>query len=120
MDSNLSEVLIHCARGVGPKRARLLEGIGIATVSDSLSYLPNRYEDRSRVNDVLNIGEGQSETVRGRVIRAAVKGGRGRRLGIFEIIVNDGTAVVAARWFNQPFMKRNIMAGQEVLLSGVV
>lgn len=120
MDSNLSEVLIHCARGVGPKRAELLGGIGIATVKDSLSYLPNRYEDRSRVNDILNIREGQSETVRGRVITAGVKRLRGRRLGIFEITVDDGTAVAAARWFNQPFMKKNIAAGQEILLNGVV
>jgi ATP-dependent DNA helicase RecG len=120
MDSTLSEVLIHCARGVGPKRAKLLGGIGIATVKDSLYYLPNRYEDRSRVNDILNIREGQSGTVRGRVITAGVKGPRGRILGIFEITVNDGTAVVVARWFNQPFMKKNISAGREILLSGVV
>ena len=120
MDSSLSEVLIHCARGVGPRRAILLGGIGIATVKDSLYYLPNRYEDRSGVSDLIKIREGQSETVRGKVVKAAVKRPRIRRLAIFEIIVNDGTAAVAARWFNQPFMKKNISAGQEILLSGVV
>ncbi len=46
MDSDLSEVLIHRAKGVGPKRANLLSGIGITTVKDSLYYLPIRYDDR--------------------------------------------------------------------------
>ncbi len=120
MDNNLSEVLIRCARGVGPKRAKLLGGIGIATVKDSLYYLPYRYEDRSRVDHILNIREGQSATIRGKILKAGPKGSRARRPAIFEIIVNDGTAIVAAKWFNQPFMKRNISVGQEILLSGVV
>jgi ATP-dependent DNA helicase RecG len=118
MDSNLSEVLIHCARGVGPRRAGLLGGIGIVTVKDSLYYLPSRYEDRSRVNEIVNVREGLSETVRGKVVRAGVKGRRGRGQGTFVIAVDDGTSIAAARWFNQPFMKKNITAGREIILSG--
>ena len=120
MDSNLSEVLIHCARGVGPKRAKLLSGIGITTLKDSLYYLPHRYEDRSRIDSILAIREGRPETVRGKVITAGVNTSRGHIPGIFMITVNDGTAAVRARWFNQPFMKKNVPVGCEVLLSGEV
>lgn len=120
MDNKLSEVPMHHARGVGPKRAELLAGIGIATVKDSLYYLPYRYEDRSSVNNIASVREGLSATVRGRVIKAAVKGPPSRRLAIFESIINDGTAIIAARWFNRPFMKKNISAGQEIFLSGMV
>ncbi len=120
MDSNLSEVLIHCAKGVGPKRAKLLGGIGITSLKDSLYYLPYRYEDRSTVDSILNIKEGRPETVRGKVIASGVKAFRGRRPGIFTITVSDGTASVKARWFNQPFMKKNLPDGCEVLLSGEV
>jgi len=120
MDSNLSEVLIHCAKGVGPKRAKLLGGIGITSLKDSLYYLPYRYEDRSRADSILNIKEGRHETVRGTVIAAGVKAFSGRRPGVFMITVSDGTASVMARWFNQPFMKKNLPDGCEVLLSGEV
>ncbi len=120
MDSKLSEVLISRARGVGPKRAKLLGEIGIATVKDSLYYLPYRYIDRSTVNNIHNVSEGQLQTVRGRVISTAIKVRRGPRQGIYEISVDDGTGVIRARWFNQPFMERNISAGQELLLSGTV
>ncbi len=120
MDSNLSEVLIHCARGVGPKRAKLLGGIGIKSLKDSLYYLPYRYEDRSRIVSIINIKEGRDETVRGKVITTGVSAFRGRRPGIFMITVSDGTASVMARWFNQPFMKKNLPHGSEVLLSGEV
>src|SRR5512143_4152274 len=98
MDSKLSEVLIHYANGVGPKRAKLLGGIGITSLKDSLYYLPCRYEDRSTVDSILNIKEGREETVRGKVIAAGIKAFRGRRPGIFMITVSDGTASVMARW----------------------
>lgn len=120
MDSNLSEALIHFAKGVGPKRAKLLGGIGITTLRDSLYYLPYRYEDRSRVDSVLNIKEGRPKTVCGKVIATRAEASRGRRPGIFMITVNDGTAAVRARWFNQPFMKKNVPAGCEIVLSGEV
>jgi ATP-dependent DNA helicase RecG len=120
MDSNLSEVLIHCAKGVGPKRAKLLGGIGITSLKDSLYYLPYRYEDRSRIDSILNIKEGRNETVRGTVIATGVKAFGGRRPGVFMVTVSDGTASVTARWFNQPFMKNNLPDGCDVLLSGEV
>ncbi|MFI5293473.1 MAG: ATP-dependent DNA helicase RecG [Thermodesulfovibrionales bacterium] len=120
MDSNLSEVLIHCAKGVGPKRAKLLGEIGITSLKDSFYYLPYRYEDRSAADNILTIKEGRPETVRGKVIAAGAKASRGSRPGIFTITVSDGTASVKARWFNQPFMKKNLPDGCEVLLSGEV
>ncbi len=120
MDSRLSEVLISSARGVGPKRAGLLGAIGIASIKDSLYYLPFRYVDRSSVSNICNVVIGQIQSVRGVVSSAGVRPIRGRRQGIYGIYLNDGTAVIKARWFNQPFMKKNISVGQELLLSGMV
>ncbi len=120
MDSILSEVPINSASGVGPKRARLLREIGIATVKDSLYYLPFRYLDRSSVSNIIDVVTGQIQSVRGVVISAETRPIRGRRKGIYGICLNDGTAVIKARWFNQPFMKKNISVGQELLLSGMV
>ena len=44
----------------------------------------------------------------------------GRNLKIFELTVNDGSALLKGKWFNQPFMKKNFKTGQEVLLCGTV
>ena len=120
MDSNLSDVLIHHARGIGPQRAKLLAKIGINSVKESLWRLPYRYEDRTGVSHITDIKEGSLHTIRGRVIKAGLHGGRGRRQGIFEILVNDGSSDAKGRWFNQPFMKKNLRAGREIMLSGEV
>ncbi len=116
MAKDLSALQIQEAAGVGPRRAKLFSNIGITTIKDSLSYLPSRYEDRSCIRKICDIGVGRLETVRGRIISSAVKGGRS--FSLFEIAVNDGTGIVKGKWFNQPFMKKNFRVGQEVILSG--
>ncbi len=50
-------------RGVGPQRAAILEEHGIATVSDLLSYLPFRYEDRIRFTRIAELIPGQVHTI---------------------------------------------------------
>jgi hypothetical protein len=37
---------VQYCKGIGPKRAELLNRLGISTVEDALSYIPWRYEDR--------------------------------------------------------------------------
>ncbi len=116
MAKDLSALQIQEVTGVGPRRAKLFSNIGIRTIKDSLSYLPSRYEDRSCIRKICDIGVDRLETVRGRIISSAVKGRRS--FSLFEIAVNDGTGILKGKWFNQPFMKKNFRVGQEVILSG--
>jgi ATP-dependent DNA helicase RecG len=119
MSSDLPDREIRSSKGIGPRRAELLERIGITTVRDALYYLPFRYEDRTCIKNICDIRPGSLETVRGKVISVALKGPpRGMR--IFSAVVNDGTGLVQAQWFNQPYMKQNFPVGREVLLSGRV
>jgi ATP-dependent DNA helicase RecG len=119
MGSDPSDCDIRCLRGIGPRRAELLGRMGIRTVRDALYYLPCRYEDRTSIRNICDIRAGFRETVRGTVISTALKGPpRGMR--IFSAVINDGTGVLQAQWFNQPYMKKNFPVGREVLLSGQV
>lgn len=120
MDSDLSDYQIQDAKGVGPQRAKLFARLGIKTIKDAFYYLPYRYEDRSHLRKICDIRDGDKETVKGRIASADVIRLRGRRLKIFELVVNDGTGVLKGKWFNQPFMKKNFRVGQEVILSGTV
>lgn len=120
MVSDLSVLQIQLATDIGPQRARLFSRLGIATIQDALYYLPWRYEDRSRIKKIAEVRPGEAETVRGRVISAEAIRLRGKRLQVFDLVINDGTGLLSAKWFNQPFMKKNIAVGHEVLLYGVV
>ena len=69
---------------------------------------------------ISNLSYGQLETVIGKVIAAEVIKLPRSNLKLFELTVSDGSGLVKGKWFNQPFMKKNFEAGQEVILSGVV
>lgn len=110
---------IGSARGIGPGKSRILARIGIRTVEDALYYLPFRYQDRSRVRSIRDLVPGSFETVRGRIVSSSNRLVRGRRK-IYEMVLDDDTATISGKWFNQPFLLRNFTRGQEVILSGIV
>lgn len=84
---------------------------------DSLFYLPFRYEDRKNLSRICDMAGGRPETIQGKILTSHIRGGK--RFRLFEIAVNDGTGLMKAKWFNQPFLKKNLCVGQEVVLSGI-
>ena len=120
MVKDLSDFPIQYIKGVGPKRARLLNRLGITTVRDALYYFPYRYENRTNILKISELNYGQIQTVCGNVVSAEIIKPRGRSLRIFEMTINDGSGLLKSKWFNQTFMKKNFKIGDEVLLYGVV
>lgn len=121
---------IQYIKGVGPQRARLLGKLNIKTVRDVLFYLPYRYEDRRNLKRIYQIKSGNLETVRGKVVSINMTElpqrefvghlRKKRRMTILEVIISDGTGIIKAKWFNQPYRKKDFNKGQEVILSGIV
>ncbi|MFZ3123006.1 MAG: ATP-dependent DNA helicase RecG [Thermodesulfovibrionales bacterium] len=120
MGKNLSEFPVQYIKGVGPRRAKLLNTLGIKTAAEALYYLPYRYEDRKNIKKISALGYGRLETVIGKVVAAEVIKLPKRNMKLFELTVSDGSGLVKGKWFNQPFLKKNFEVGQEVILSGVV
>jgi ATP-dependent DNA helicase RecG len=120
MDSDLSSCPIQYADGVGPQRAKLFANLGIKTIKDAFYYLPYRYEDRSNLNNINNIRIDEVETVKGCIVSANIVGPRRKKFKIFELVITDGTGLLKAKWFNQPFMKKKFRVDHEVVLSGAV
>lgn len=120
MDKDISEFPIQFVKGVGPQRAKLLARLDIKTVEDALYYLPCRYEDRRNLKKIFSLMPGKTETVAVKVVSGEIISRPGSRLKIFELILSDGTGMLRAKWFNQPYMKRLFRANQKVILNGVV
>ncbi|MCH7651498.1 MAG: ATP-dependent DNA helicase RecG [Nitrospinae bacterium] len=110
---------IQFVKGVGPKRALLLEKLGLKTVEDGLFFLPHRYEDRSAVKKISQLVPGEPVTVTGEVINAGTFR-IGRRRKIFELIVQDETGIVRAKWFkfNEKFFLQKYSPGRQIIISG--
>ena len=52
-------------KGVGPKRALLLEKLGLMCIEDCLFFLPFRYEDRTLVKKIADLTPGERVTFTG-------------------------------------------------------
>lgn len=110
---------IQYIKGVGPKKALLFARIGVENVEDALMLIPRRYEDRSNLKSISEIKLGETETIIGKVVAGSEKFTRSR-LKIFQAAISDGTGVVYATWFNQPYLKDYFKVDTKVVLYGKV
>ncbi len=111
---------IQYCKGIGPKRAEMLQKLGISTVEDALAYLPWRYEDRGNLKKIGRLSYGSYETVSGEVVSAEVVSTKRLRVKIFELLITDKSGMLIGSWFNQAFMQKMFRKGQKVILSGIV
>jgi ATP-dependent DNA helicase RecG len=110
---------VRYAKGVGERRAELLNKLGIETIEDLLLYFPRRIEDRSQVKRIASLRHGERATIQGRV--SAIDTIRPRRdLEILKVAVQDLSGVAYAVWFNQPWLKKQFTVGMKVALFGEV
>ncbi|MBI5641239.1 MAG: ATP-dependent DNA helicase RecG, partial [Nitrospirae bacterium] len=119
MDSTPSDLSIQQSKGIGPHRASLLARLGISSIRDALYYLPSRYVDRSRLKPICEVRPECLETVKGRILSVSSRRTTGNA-SVTEVVINDGTGLLKGVWFNQPFLKKNFLSGQEIMMSGMV
>ena len=112
MEKSLSSL-----RGVGPARIRDLEEAGIRTLHDLALYLPREYRDLTRVAPLHDVAAGETCAVRATVVAPAslafVRG-----LSVTRVTVSDGLDDMPVVWYNQPWLKKSLFVGKELLLYG--
>ena len=106
-------------KGIGERRAELLERLGIRTARDLLWHLPHRYVDASTVTPLVRAEIGQEVACIGRVVAKGVLPTR-RGLRIFHAVLRDDSGVLECVWPGQSFLDRTIAVGQTLLVSGPV
>ncbi len=105
--------------GVGPKRAEQLEKLGLRTVEDLLTFLPRRLEDRSQRKPIAQLRDGDVGLVQG-VVRVKARSLVRPKLELIKVAVDDGTGILYAIWFNQPWIWDQIVQGETYAFFGRV
>lgn len=106
--------------GVGKKTAKKFEYLGVKTAKNLLYYFPFRYEDYRKIVSISELRAGELVTICGQVELIANKRNFRSRKTITEALVSDKSGSVRVVWFNQPFIIKNIHAGDTLYLSGKV
>ena len=118
---NLLDTSIEFLKGVGPKRAELLQKeLGIFTFRDLLQHYPHRYIDKTQFHRVRELSEHSGEVqLRGILRRLSTVGeGRKRRLaGRFR----DDTGAIDLVWFSGVhWLEKQLEVGKEYVIYGRV
>ncbi len=114
------DLSVQYLKKVGPKRAILFRKLNIKTLEDLLLFLPFRYEDRTQIKKIAHLVPGEVQAVLGEIRAVSLIETHRRRMKIVEIEIADGTGVIGAKWFNQPYLKELFKKGDRVMISGVV
>ncbi len=100
--NNLRRLDIKYLRGIGPKRAELLEkNLGIRTYYDLLRHFPTGYVDRRSIYRIRDLSgdDMPSLQIKGRFVsfNTVGEGAKTRLIGLF----SDGTGTMEVVWFNR-------------------
>lgn len=111
---------IKTMHGVGEKRAKMLEKLGIFTVGDFLKTPPIRYEDRRTITPIAEVCDGDVTCVRviARGKMAVGKANSGKIICTQRFSDESGT--IDGVWFHAPFLSRAFYSGKAYILYGKV
>ena len=114
LDSPVSKL-----HGVSDTYARRLSRLGVTTIRDLLYLFPHRYDDFSSLKTIDKLDYGEDVTIIGTVRETDQRTSR-RGQSLVTSTISDGTGVVQATWFNQPYLVKRLKPGKQIVISGKV
>ena len=109
---------IEVLKGVGPKKAQQLHGLGLGSLFDLLTHFPRSYEDQSSITPIGRLEAGERATVAGVITGLQEKRAGRRGMVILTATISDGTGFLQLTWFNQKFLKQKLKTGRRIFASG--
>ena len=107
---------IEVIKSVGETRKKILNGIGIYTLYDLITYFPRTYEDRTKLSKLIESRHGETILFKAKVIsNTNIKRVR-KNLTIYSVNVCDDTESVNITWFNNKYM--NLEYGKNYIFYG--
>ena len=100
------DTAIQFVKGVGPRRAEVFSKAGIQTAEDLLKYVPFRYEDRTNFKQIRDLKQDQEVVIQARVAATGRYTTARKKIKIFEMVVEDDTATLQVKFFNQPYLEQ--------------
>ena len=118
-NSNSLDTPIQFIRGVGPKRAKVLESLNIFTIKDLLYYFPRKYLDRTSLSTIGSISEGDEVNLVGRVKSVNLR--RMKKGNFVTANVADHTGSIRLMWFNAAdYIHQSLKVGDLLTMHGKV
>ena len=117
MDKNTN---IQYLKGVGEKRAKILNKLGIFTVGDLLRFYPRDYMDWRKISSIASAPFDESCCIRA-IVNHKPHGAKIRKgMTIYKTVATDGESLMNITIFNNKYAAESLEAGEEYLFYGKV
>lgn len=105
-------------KGVGPKTQKALASLGINSLYDLVYYFPFRYDELQTL-PLDQIQDGQKAVLNGEVVTEPLVSYFGYHKSRLTFKLKIDHAIVMVVFFNQPWLRKKIEAGQKIAVYGV-
>ena len=105
---------------ITPAYARRLAKLGIKTLRDLFYHLPRRYDDFSKIIEIIDLKINETATIRGKIIKISNTRTWKKRMVITQAYIQDNTGSIRVVWFNQPYLTKSLKTDDLINISGKV
>lgn len=110
---------IEVIPGIGPKKKKLYEKLGVKTLRNLLMHYPIRYEDRRLIKKIAQVHMDEKVCVQGQIISVDIKTPK-KNMVITRICIDDGSQRAVLTIFNNPYMQKQLSLGRTIIVYGQV
>lgn len=114
------ECNIQYIKGVGEKRARLFNKLGIYSVDDLIHYFPRKYEDWSQTTSVIDAPADESVFIKAAMITPVKESMIRKGLTLYKCDFTDGEMVIHITIFNNKYLAKSLRTFDDYVLYGKV
>lgn len=109
---------VHMLKGIGPKKAERLRGVGIETLSDVLTFYPRSYIDKRKIHSFSDVELEKTGTFMCTVVSVSQTRSYGRNKAMLKVAVQDGAQRGELVFFNASYLKNKFQTGARLLVFG--
>lgn len=120
MQDTMLDSPVTAVKGVTPKRAALLQALGIETQGGLLEHLPREYRDFSVLTKAAELMPGVEAACALRVCAEPRLSFVRKGMSVVKVRAGDETGVVSLIWYNQPYRKNALSVGKRIVAVGKV
>lgn len=117
---SFDEYDIQYIKGVGEKRARFFNKLGIYTVDDLIHYYPRKYQDWSKTVAVSDAPTDGPAFIRATMITPVKESMIRKGMTLYKCNFSDGSNVIHVTLFNNKYLAKSLRTFDEYVLYGKV
>ncbi|TDT67845.1 ATP-dependent DNA helicase RecG [Hypnocyclicus thermotrophus] len=101
------------------KKIKILKSLNLKYIIDIIYFFPRTYEDKSNLKKIIDIKADETVVLTGVVLKTNLVKTRTKKI-IFQATLSDGTGTIRLSWFQMPYLKKTIFAGDRLSIIGKV